>query len=202
MGSMKTRLWLPFQWCNTYVVINYVIDDDVIIITTGDSALLQDLDATVRLLLSRERDTNTTQAIRSAVLELDRIQVAMETVRVNIVKHHNDIIPTVNEADVLWGGSDRPTEGDRREAALSVGGEGEGERGSHHGCGEERQKLSSHSEGCATSQENQRFFFLLHIASSPSLSSYKQYCFNHFIVISFPILNKMDIFYSMFWLHS
>ncbi|CAI8034340.1 Serine/threonine-protein phosphatase 4 regulatory subunit 4 [Geodia barretti] len=45
----------------------------------GDSALLQDLDATVRLLLSRERDTNTTQAIRSAVLELDRIQVAMET---------------------------------------------------------------------------------------------------------------------------
>ena len=41
-------------------------------------------------------------------------------------------------------------------------------------------------------------FFLLHIASSPSLSSYKQYCFNHFIVISFPILNKMDIFYSMF----
>ena len=63
--------------------------------------MLQDLDATVRLLLSRERDTNTTQAIRSAVLELDRIQVAMETVRVNIVKHHNDIIPTVNEADVL-----------------------------------------------------------------------------------------------------
>jgi serine/threonine-protein phosphatase 4 regulatory subunit 4 len=45
----------------------------------GDRALLQDLDATVRWLLSRERDTNTTQAIRSAVLELDRIQVAMET---------------------------------------------------------------------------------------------------------------------------
>ena len=77
-----------------------------------------------------------------------------------------------------------------------MGGEGEGERGSHHGCGEERQKLSSHSEGRATSQENQRFFFLLHIASSPSLSSYKQYCFNHFIVISFPILNKMGMFYS------
>ena len=40
----------------------------------------------VRQLLSRERDVDTAQAIRSAVLELDRIQVAMETVSSKYIK--------------------------------------------------------------------------------------------------------------------
>ena len=47
----------------------------------GDRVLLQDLDGIVRQLLSQERDVDTVQAIRRAVLELDRIQVAMESVR-------------------------------------------------------------------------------------------------------------------------
>ena len=76
--------------------------------------LLRDLDSMVRQLLSRERDVDTSQAIRSAVLELDRIQVAMETVRkymstyyTYIVLHHYIIITsqltrrTFFEADLL-----------------------------------------------------------------------------------------------------
>ena len=47
----------------------------------GDRALLQQLEQTVRKLISQERDPDASQAIREAVLELDRIEVAMETVR-------------------------------------------------------------------------------------------------------------------------
>ena len=47
----------------------------------GDRALLQQLEQTVRKLISQERDPDASRAIREAVLELDRIEVAMETVR-------------------------------------------------------------------------------------------------------------------------
>ena len=49
----------------------------------GDRALLQQLEQTVRKLISQERDPDASQAIREAVLELDRIEVAMETVRMH-----------------------------------------------------------------------------------------------------------------------
>ena len=49
----------------------------------GDCALLQQLEQTVRKLISQERDPDASQAIREAVLELDRIEVAMETVRIH-----------------------------------------------------------------------------------------------------------------------
>ena len=41
---------------------------------------LQQLEQTVRKLISQERDPDASQAIREAVLEMDRIEVAMETV--------------------------------------------------------------------------------------------------------------------------
>lgn len=47
----------------------------------GDRALLQQLEQTVRKLISQERDPDASQAVRDAVLELDRIEVAMEMVR-------------------------------------------------------------------------------------------------------------------------
>ena len=45
--------------------------------------MLQQLEQTVRKLISQERDPDASQAIREAVLELDRIEVAMETVRIH-----------------------------------------------------------------------------------------------------------------------
>lgn len=48
----------------------------------GDRVLLQKLEQTVRKLISQERDPDASQAIRDAVTEMDRIEVAMETVRV------------------------------------------------------------------------------------------------------------------------
>ena len=64
--------------------------------------LLRDLDDMVRQLLSRERDVDTSQAIRTAVLELDRIQIAMETVSMPLdLLHLHDIITIVNEADIF-----------------------------------------------------------------------------------------------------
>ena len=47
----------------------------------GDRALLQKLEQTVRKLISQERDPDASQAIREAVVEMDRIEVAMESVR-------------------------------------------------------------------------------------------------------------------------
>ena len=46
----------------------------------GDRLLLQQLEQTVRKLISQERDPDASQAIREAVMEMDRIEVAMETV--------------------------------------------------------------------------------------------------------------------------
>ena len=46
----------------------------------GDRILLQKLEQTVRKLISHERDPDASQAIRDAVTEMDRIEVAMETV--------------------------------------------------------------------------------------------------------------------------
>ena len=46
----------------------------------GDRVLLQQLEQTVRKLISQERDPDASQAIREAVMEMDRIEVAMETV--------------------------------------------------------------------------------------------------------------------------
>ena len=46
----------------------------------GDRIFLQQLEQTVRKLISQERDPDASQAIREAVLEMDRIEVAMETV--------------------------------------------------------------------------------------------------------------------------
>ncbi len=51
----------------------------------GDRVLLQKLEQTVRKLISQERDPDASQAIRDAVTEMDRIEVAMETVRVTYV---------------------------------------------------------------------------------------------------------------------
>ena len=46
----------------------------------GDRVLLQKLDQTVRKLISQEIDPDTSRVIRDAVTEMDRIEVAMETV--------------------------------------------------------------------------------------------------------------------------
>ena len=46
----------------------------------GDRTLLQLLEQTVRRLISQEKDPDTVHAIRNAVLELDRTEVAMEMV--------------------------------------------------------------------------------------------------------------------------
>ena len=46
----------------------------------GDRVLLQKLDQTVRKLISQEGDPNAFRAIRDTVTEMDRIEVAMETV--------------------------------------------------------------------------------------------------------------------------
>lgn len=58
----------------------------------------------VRQLLSQERDVDMSKAIRTAVLELDRIQVAMETVRLGMgldkLDHHY-IIFTANKTDIF-----------------------------------------------------------------------------------------------------
>ena len=48
----------------------------------GDRVLLQQLEQTVRKLISQERDPDASQAIREAVMEMDRIEVAMETVSI------------------------------------------------------------------------------------------------------------------------
>ena len=45
-----------------------------------DRILLQKLEQTLRKLISHERDPDASQAIRDAVTEMDRIEVAMETV--------------------------------------------------------------------------------------------------------------------------
>ena len=45
-----------------------------------DRILLQQLEQTVRKLISQERDPDASQAIREAVMEMDRIEVAMEMV--------------------------------------------------------------------------------------------------------------------------
>ena len=45
-----------------------------------DRKLLQLLELTVRKLISQERDPDASEAIREAITELDRIEVAMETV--------------------------------------------------------------------------------------------------------------------------
>lgn len=42
--------------------------------------LLQNLEQTVRKLIAQDRDPDVAQAIRTAVTEMDRIEVAMETV--------------------------------------------------------------------------------------------------------------------------
>ncbi len=60
----------------------------------GDRVLLQKLEQTVRKLISQERDPDASQAIRDAVTEMDRIEVAMETVRVlmyiqNLYQYHS-----------------------------------------------------------------------------------------------------------------
>ena len=59
---------------------------------TGDRGLLQDLEEMVRHLMSQERDVDVVQAVRHAVMELDHIQVAMESVcymyqQMNIIIH-------------------------------------------------------------------------------------------------------------------
>ena len=53
----------------------------------GDRVLLQQLEQTVRKLISQERDPDASQAIREAVMEMDRIEVAMETVSMWHVLH-------------------------------------------------------------------------------------------------------------------
>lgn len=50
----------------------------------GDRVLLQKLEQTVRKLISQERDPDASQAIRDAVIEMDRIEVAMESVRTSM----------------------------------------------------------------------------------------------------------------------
>ena len=46
----------------------------------ADRSLLQKLEHTVRRLITHERDSDACQHIRIAVLEMDRIEVAMESV--------------------------------------------------------------------------------------------------------------------------
>ena len=46
----------------------------------GDRVLLQKLEQTVRKLISQEIDPDASRVIRDAVTEMDRIEVAMETV--------------------------------------------------------------------------------------------------------------------------
>lgn len=53
----------------------------------GDRVLLQKLEQTVRKLISQERDPDASQAIREAVIEMDRIEVAMESVRLVACLH-------------------------------------------------------------------------------------------------------------------
>lgn len=45
-----------------------------------DRVLLQNLETTVRKLIVQERESDAAQSIRDAVLEMDRIEVSMETV--------------------------------------------------------------------------------------------------------------------------
>ncbi len=47
-----------------------------------DRLLLQNLELTVRKLISHERDPDASHSIRVAVIEMDRIEVAMETVSI------------------------------------------------------------------------------------------------------------------------
>lgn len=70
-------LMIKYNWYE-WISVDYSMSCDA-----GDRVLLRDLDSMVRQLLSQERDVDTSRAIRNAVLELDRIQVAMETVRLS-----------------------------------------------------------------------------------------------------------------------
>lgn len=49
-----------------------------------DRVLLQHLETTVRKLITHEHDSDAAESIRGAVLEMDRIEVAMETVSISI----------------------------------------------------------------------------------------------------------------------
>ena len=46
----------------------------------GDRVLLQQLELTVRKLISQERDHDACTAIRETVVEMDKIEICMETV--------------------------------------------------------------------------------------------------------------------------
>lgn len=51
----------------------------------ADRVLLQNLELTVRKLIAQERDPDVAQSMRTAVTEMDRIEVAMETVSSTII---------------------------------------------------------------------------------------------------------------------
>ena len=59
----------------------------------ADRILLQSLELTVRKLIAQERDPDVSDSIRAAVIEMDRIEVAMETVSfVDPTRHLNTLL--------------------------------------------------------------------------------------------------------------
>lgn len=51
----------------------------------ADRLLLQQLEQVIRKCISQERDVDASQAIRDAVSQLDKIEVAMETVSAKLI---------------------------------------------------------------------------------------------------------------------